>query len=197
MLKFGQQYNHPNNPKPIVSPRMPTMKTAKLLVYLALLALAPHLSKALIVGPYTADANTLHLYHFNEAAAPCVDSALSGGTNLTYMINGATLGGAGYAAGFTNAIQFGSFTASNAVIFPIGSGNVGTTIPFTYAGSSGAFTFEAVVHVEFNTTNFFRNQACQILNCDANATGTRVLQWHHHGGDGGDSLHGGGCDRFQ
>ncbi len=168
---------NPKTRNPLTNPRLPIMKTAKILLSLSLLALTPHLSNALIVGPYTPDANTLHLYHFNEAATPCVDSATSGGTNLTYMINGGTLGGAGYATGFTNAITFGSFTASNAVIFPIGSGNVGTPIPFTYAGTSGAFTYEALLHIEFNVTNYFRAQPCQIFNCDADSTGTRTLQF--------------------
>jgi hypothetical protein len=133
------------------------------------------------LAPYTVDSATLHLWHLNETATPCVDSA-SGGTNLTYMINGATLGNASFsnnAVNFTNSISFGTLTTAGAVIFPAGSGNVGAAIPFTYAGTGGAFTYEAMVHVEFNPTNNYsaRNQPFQIMNCDADVTGTRVFQF--------------------
>jgi hypothetical protein len=155
-----------------------TLRFGAFSVLLALAALCPALAGSTL-QPYTADAGTLHLWHLDETATPCVD-AVSGGTNLTYAINGATPGSASFsnsAAVFTNCIRFGTLTASNAVIFPIGSGNVGTPIPFTYAGTSGAFTYEAVVHIEFNPTNFVRSQPCQIMNCDADGTGTRVFQF--------------------
>jgi len=133
------------------------------------------------LAPYTVDSATLHLWHLNETATPCVDSA-SGGTNLTYMINGATLGNASFsnnAVNFTNSISFGTLTTTGAVIFPAGSGNVGAAIPFTYAGTGGAFTYEAMVHVEFNPTNNYsaRNQPFQIMDCDADGPGTRVFQF--------------------
>ncbi len=132
------------------------------------------------LAPYIVDSATLHLWHLDETATPCVDSA-SGGTNLTYLIKGATLGNASFSnsiVNFTNSISFGTLTTTGAVIFPAGSGNVGAAIPFTYAGTGGAFTYEAMVHVEFNPTNFVRNQPCQIMNCDGdNAAGTRVFQF--------------------
>ena len=134
-----------------------------------------------VFAPYTVDSATLHLWHLDETATPCVDSA-PGGTNLTYMINGATLGNASFsnnAVNFTNSISFGTLATPGAVIFPAGSGNVGTAIPFTYAGTNGAFTYEALVHVEFNPTNNYaaRNQPFQIMDCDADNAGTRVFQF--------------------
>src|SRR5215469_5958095 len=85
--------------------------------------------------PYTVDSATLHLWHLDESTLPCVDAA-PGGTNLAYATGGATLGNASYltnspiSVSFTNCINFGTLTASNAVIYPAGSGNVGTAIPF-------------------------------------------------------------------
>ncbi len=156
---------------------------ARALCASALVFLAVHPAGAVIV-PYTADAATLHLWHLDEASTPCVDAA-PGGTNLTRMINGATLGNAGYSNGtvnFSNCISFGTLTTAGAVIFPAGSANVGTAIPFTYAGTGRAFTFEALVHVEFNPTNNYsinpaRNQPFQIMDCDADSSGTRVFQF--------------------
>ena len=132
------------------------------------------------IQSYTADATTLHLWHLNETVAPCVDAA-AGGTNLAFMINGASLGGTSYsnnAVNFTNCISFGTVASSNAVIYPSGSGSVGNAIPFTYAGTNGAFTFEAMVRIGFNPTNSYatRNQPFEVMNCDADATGTRVFQ---------------------
>ena len=128
--------------------------------------------------PYAADVETLHLWHFDEPAPPFVD-ALADGTNLTYLTGGASAGSAGCAAAFSNALNFGTINTSNAVLFPAGSGNVGMPVPFTFAGADGAFTFEALVQIEFNPTNSIRNQPCQILNGDANTTGggKRVFQF--------------------
>ena len=132
------------------------------------------------LAPYAVDSATLHLWHLDEASTPCVDAA-PGGTNLNYMIGGATLGNAAYSNGavnFTNCISFGTLATPAAVIFPSGSGNVGNAIPFTYAGAGGAFTLEALVQIGFNPTNNYsaRNQPFQIMDCDADSTGTRVFQ---------------------
>jgi autotransporter-associated beta strand protein len=168
------------------------MKIIKIFSCLSLSLLLPQLASALIVGPYTPDANTLHLWHLDESAVPCVDSA-PGGTNLTYIVGGTSLGNVSYSTNFnnltnnfTNSIGFGTVTTSNAVLMVAGSGNVGTPIPFKFAGTSGAFTFEAVVHVEFNPTNNYtgatsispaHNNPFQIMNCDADSTGARVMQF--------------------
>src|SRR3954452_20655557 len=61
-------------------------------------------SQAALVGPYSPDAGTLHLWHLNETVTPAIDSATSGGTNLVGLLNGATLGAASY-AGFGNALN--------------------------------------------------------------------------------------------
>ncbi|HEU6448031.1 MAG TPA: BNR-4 repeat-containing protein [Verrucomicrobiae bacterium] len=124
--------------------------------------------------PYNTDVNTLHLWHFDESSAPAIDS-MADGTNLNYMIGGATFGNSS-AEDFTNCISFGTLATSNAVIYPTGSGFAGTAIPFSFAGTDGAFTFEALIQIGFNPISFIRNQPCQIMNCDANGVGTRVFQ---------------------
>ena len=62
---------------------------------------------ALIVGPYTADANTLHLWHMDASAAPVPDAVVSGGVNLAGLLNGATLNNASY-SGFGSALNTAS-----------------------------------------------------------------------------------------
>ena len=79
-------------------------------------AFIPALSQAVIIGPYTPDANTLHLYHFDEAAGgtSIANSGSLGGN--AYSVNEATasatppavttvLGAAGF-SGFGNAVSF-------------------------------------------------------------------------------------------
>jgi len=61
-------------------------------------------SNANIVGPYTADGNTLHLWHMDQTTVPVLDSVLSGGTNFTVLTNGATLGNASF-PGFGTALS--------------------------------------------------------------------------------------------
>jgi len=48
-----------------------------------------------IVGPYSLDTNTLHLWHVDESAVPGVDSAPNG-TNLLVLADGATLNNGSY-----------------------------------------------------------------------------------------------------
>ena len=165
------------------NPILILMKRLSLFTCVVATLLAPHLGTAALVGPYATDASTLHLYHLDQTALPIIDSVTPGGTNLTYSVSGLTLGTASFSTNspttlsFTNCVNFGTLAASNGVLTPIGTGFGGTAIPFTYAGASGAFTFEAIVYIGFNATNGFRNQPCQIMNCDANGTGTRVLQF--------------------
>ena len=73
-------------------------------VALLVSALALANSHADIVGPYTQDLNTLHLWHINEGTTPAVDAASSGGTNLTALQNGATLANVSI-SGFGSAVS--------------------------------------------------------------------------------------------
>src|SRR5690348_11888299 len=61
-------------------------------------------SQADIVGPYTADVNTLHLWHMDQSTVPVLDSVPTGGTNLTSLHNLATLGNASF-PGFGSALN--------------------------------------------------------------------------------------------
>ena len=163
------------------------MKLPAFVLGLLLAAGLPHFAAALIVGPYAPDAGTLHLWHLDESATPCVDAATNG-LNLAYAVGGPAFAQTTYATNysgltnnFSSCISFGTLTTSNAVLMAAGSGNVGTPVAVTYAGTGGAFTYEALVHVEFNPTNNYnlnpnRNQPLQILNLDADGTGTRVMQ---------------------
>jgi autotransporter-associated beta strand protein len=148
-------------------------------------------AQAVIAGPYTADASTLHLWHLNETATPAVDSA-SGGTNCVGLLNGATLGSASF-TGFGNALNtldggqdLIAGANKDAVLTPSTAAQPGN-IAFPYCdATSGAFTFEAIVWIGFDptknlgTTAFGGNNraaACQILACESTANANRIFQF--------------------
>src|SRR5882762_759213 len=83
------------------------------LAFVASVALSMAISQAEILGPYTPDADTLHLWHMNETTAPVVDAAPNG-TDLTALENGATLGNESYSGvkGFGTAL--GTYTGNPA-----------------------------------------------------------------------------------
>ena len=140
-------------------------------------------------GTYGVDSSTLHLWHLDESAVPCIDSA-PGGTNLTSRSGGATLGNASALASFTNCLstldggqdQFGG-NFSDAVLT---ARNMNNPAVVQYCdAATGAFTYEAVVHIEFDPTKNFgpagggngRNTPFQILNADGNNNSQRIFQF--------------------
>ena len=64
---------------------MKTNRSSKIIVaglFAAALLFTQLTAQASIVGPYTADANTLHLWHMDASAVPVPDAVATGGTNL-------------------------------------------------------------------------------------------------------------------
>jgi autotransporter-associated beta strand protein len=116
----------------------------------ALTTLAAVNTKANIVGPYTADANTLHVWHMDQSTVPVLDAVPVGGTNLTSLQNLATLGNASF-PGFGSALNAygqGPTVAGACYLAPRTLPNDAT--PLGYAGPNGAFTYEAVVQITYN-----------------------------------------------
>ena len=165
------------------------------LAFLAGIALSTAVCQAEILGPYTPDADTLHLWHMNETTAPVADAAPNG-TDLTALENGATLGNESYSGvkGFGTAL--GTYTGNPATrpgsagqdcylaALPLQNGPA-DNVTISYAGSSDAFTYEAVVRIDFNPAASFgadgwgqgRNLFMQIINGDADENANRVFQF--------------------
>ena len=143
------------------------MKTsATVPVSILSLALAlnfPHAASAIVTGPYTADANTLHLYHFDESSGgtdpgnPIIDSGVGTPYNLTDTggfngRNNNTTGGYGApaATGFGNS--FNALTAGDgafhATASPVGGGAFGDPVAQSnFQAANGAFTIEALINI--------------------------------------------------
>jgi autotransporter-associated beta strand protein len=145
-------------------------------------------SNANIVGPYTPDVNTLHLWHMDQSTVPVLDSVTSGGTNLTSLQNLATLGNASF-PGFGSALSAygqGSAVAGACYLAPRTLPNDATAL--TYVGPNGAFTYEAVVQITYNPSQNLgptasggngRNQPLTIMAGEGNTTPAtpRVFQF--------------------
>src|SRR5438093_596670 len=109
------------------------------------------------LAPYTVDGNTLHLWHLDESAPPFVDS-VSSGTNLTAITNGATLDnvsfpGFGAALSTVDGGQNGTAASDKDASIsprPLVSGSGDDTAMSLADSSSGAFTFEALVRIDFD-----------------------------------------------
>jgi len=164
------------------------------LVCSAVAAFIFHLGPAVaVIAPYQApDSHTLHLWHLDETSPPCAD-AVPGGTNLAVLANGATLGNASF-PGFGTALstfdggQTGTLAANKDAhlsVLPLASGSA-DDVALAYADPvSGAFTFEAIVRVDFNPAlnlgaapaGTGRNSGMQILSGDGDGTADRVFQW--------------------
>ncbi|HKK18856.1 MAG TPA: LamG-like jellyroll fold domain-containing protein [Opitutales bacterium] len=129
------------------------MKPSTLLPILTVAAMLtlPGAGHAAIVAPYTADANTLHLWNFNEASG-ATSAADSAGSVALVAANNATFGNASFSgfgnAGSTSAADNAGFLSTNSYAPPVGTG--------------GAFTYEAIINVSTITDQQ------QIFSMDAN-----------------------------
>jgi hypothetical protein len=164
-------------------------KRYKILLATLLVLAAALVAHAAIVGPYTPDANTLHLWHLNETATPVVDSATAG-INLSGLLSGATLGNASY-TGFGNALNTldggqDATTAGTRDALLAASASAGNVL-VTYADpTTGAFTYEAILWIGFDP---FRNLGAstdggngrgtplEIVSCESGTTTNRILQF--------------------
>lgn len=148
---------------------------------------------AVIVGPYTPDAATLHLWHLDETAAPAVDSVPSGGVNLTGLENGAVLGSTSFSTLFKNALntvdggQNATAAGTRDALLGASSASPPANVTITLADpTTGAFTFEAVVQVGFDPTLNYgttanggngRNGPFELMTGESGTTANRIFQW--------------------
>lgn len=141
--------------------------TNRLLITTGVVAMTTGIASASIVGPYTADSDTLHLWHFDNVTGEVADSAGSIGLNA---VSGATLGSASFTgfgnAGDTSANNDTGFLSTDEQPFPFGAG--------------GAFTYEAMINVSTITVDFD-----QIFSMDNSlaTTGDRPFQFRLRNGE--------------
>jgi hypothetical protein len=129
--------------------------------------------------PYAVDADTLHLWHLDEVAAPATD-AVAGGTSLTSLANGAlmwTPSLAGFKTGLNPSAGRGTATGGVLSALPLAADATDNT-SIAYAGVDGAFTFEAIVRLDFDPAVAPASVVpMQILTGDGDLAAERVWQF--------------------
>lgn len=133
--------------------------------------------------PYPPDVHTLQLWHLDENSPPALN-ALSGGTNLTALSGGATLANPSF-PGFGSAVStydegpIGATRDAALSAVPLANGP-DDDVPLLLADPiTGAFTFEALVRVDFDPLQNLaaRGSAMQIISGDGDGSSDRVFQW--------------------
>ena len=132
------------------------MKTIKLFLWLTVAMLVPRLASALVVGPYTPDANTVFLFHLDEPAGSLIATnaagSLAAGTNaVAFKQNSGITNNCPSDGTILGAAGAGSFTV----------GNFGNCAVITNAsGISGSGTVSNGLGVDFSLNgsyNYYSN----------------------------------------
>lgn len=127
-----------------------------------------------LIKPYTADANTLHLWHLDEITAPAADAG-SAPVSLTSLQNGALLWSpstGGFGTGLNTA------AAANARLGALPeAADLSDNAITSYAGADGAFTMEAIVRIGFNPVATAAATTMQILSADGDTDANRQFQF--------------------
>ena len=154
--------------------------------------LLPLAARAVLVGPYTADSSTLHLWHMDSTAAPVPDAVSTGGTNLVGLLNGALLtnasfAGFGYALNTIDGGADGIATTNRDALLTPSTANPPANVLFSYSDpTTGAFTYEAIVWVGFDPAKNLgtvanggngRNGSFQIVSCESSVNAGRIFQF--------------------
>jgi len=188
--------------RPVLKPMKTTLLSwpKRLATLAAILAVTS--AQASINGPYTPDANTLHLWHLDEASTPAVDSVTSAGVNLAGVVNSAVLNasstnGFGTALNTTDGGQNATTAANmNAGLFATTTTTANTSIQL-WDPTTGSFTMEAIVKIGFdpsldygilNTPSHHvlagtpkTVEAFQIISGESATTASRLFQWRLNG----------------
>jgi len=153
--------------------------------------LLPYSANAYVFGPYTPDAYTLHLWQMDESATPVADAG-SNPIALINLANGATLANSSR-SGFGSALstfdggQSGITAAGKDALLsprPLVNGT-GDNVAMAYAGASGAFSYEAIIRVDFDPalnmaatpTGNGRLDQMQIFSGEDEANAGRIFQF--------------------
>lgn len=166
---------------------MSTARTTALA--LGALLLAAHAATAAIIGPYTANANTLHLYHFDSdldgvtsdsATSGAIDVTLFGGETPPVLVPSAPATLVAGFTGFGNAMNTHDGTSDGNGAHrkgAFGGEEVATTSILGANHATSGFTMEAVVRFDLDPTATFAQPMEIISGEDDGALGDRVFQW--------------------
>ena len=116
------------------------------------------------VGPYEADGQTLHLWHFDEAADSNTVTDYTAYTPMTLTLQGNSTLGNQSLEGFTTAMLTSSSSYATAESQPLTE----------FVGSDGAFTFEAIIRSDVDPLAPLNHMN---IICGENSGGLETRSW--------------------
>lgn len=132
-----------------------------------------------LLQPYTVDSNTLHLWHLDEVKAPAAD-AVGNDLPLGSLANGAVMWSpslAGFGTGLNPSAGRGTPNAGVLSALPL-AGDTSDDTSLIYSGADGAFTFEAIVRLDFDPTIATASPATmQIVSGEGDVAANRIWQF--------------------
>lgn len=167
----------------------------------ASLLLTPFTSLGTVAGPYSPDANTVHLWHFNDAAGLVATNAVAGGPSLL-AVNGGSVanplattalvlvgeagapGGFGSAATYTNGNRSFGLAMDASKDGSLQPDNLSTTDKVaisSLAGADGAFTFEAIIKLSQADLDTLAASGNKEIICMDNSSTPRGFQFRLNG----------------
>ncbi|MEK7950284.1 LamG-like jellyroll fold domain-containing protein [Luteolibacter soli] len=129
--------------------------------------------------PYAADSHTLHLWHLDEVDQPAMDVGSNPVTMGALNGNGRlwTPSLAGFSTGLDTSLGRGSASGGALSAKPLVNGPEDDTT-MSYAGADGAFTYEAIVRIDFNPAAATSpTNAMQIVTGESDASASRIWQF--------------------
>ena len=157
--------------------------------FLLFLTIATPIAAALAeLRTYSPDANTLHLWHLDEAAAPAIDAG-NDRLDLPVLANGAIMGNSSF-PGYGSALSTfdsgltGVPASADAYLSALTLVNgAGDETSLTYRNlATGAFTFEALIRLDVDLTQTFVGSArgtapMHIFSGEGEASANRIWQF--------------------
>src|SRR5581483_8953767 len=162
-------------------------------IVFAAVLFAANLASAVLIGPYTTNSTTLHLWHFDAAGTTTPDEVLVNNLTVTNaaqsQVPGSTitLGNPAVLAAFGSSVHIIPTNLFAGFTYAFATTNTGTTLnttPFRDA-SSGAFTFEALINMDAPPTN--NNGNWEIISGDS-GNPSRSWQFRINTGGAGTQL---------
>jgi hypothetical protein len=166
------------------------MNATRFALTTCVLILVGRTARAGIIGPYSVDSNTQHLWHLDDTAVPILDaSGVPTPINLTSLgtVAGGTLGAASFSPSFGTA--YSGVNVVNTGIYaktPANSTSDNTSTASFRNSTTGAFTYELIMRADFDPTA--AGASFQIISND-NDTSPRDFQFTlNHTADAGSNF---------
>lgn len=165
-----------------------SIRNASFILCLAVCACSVRAAHATLLGPYSVNSNTLHLWHFDEPNPGATVADAVGTSPISLTASKASTDLPGYSAAFGNAADVNPNNASGYYQNTPATGGTDDSPTTTFFNTTtGAFTFEALVLWQAPTVSSGSSKFYEIMSMDTDSTGGHqgMFQFYIHKTTGG------------